>query len=125
MCFSRIEDAVRAVPEERMYVGLLGLFAGGYITYLSPYVEFGGLFFFGLIVMYAGLWMFTPHSHQLDAFIEPVMGAAGATMVLPYLQTIAETGVQRPEPVEASMVAFGVLLLATSITSLVYGDDTA
>lgn len=123
MCFSRIEDAIRTVPEERTYVGLLGLFAGGYITYLSPYVEFSGLFFFGLIVMYAGLWMFVPHSHQLDAFVEPVMGAAGLTMLLPYLQTVAETGMQRPEPIDASMVAFGILLLTTSIVSLVYGSD--
>lgn len=118
-----IEDTIRSVPEERIYVGFLSIAAGLYAVYLSTQLALNVSAAFGGIVVILGIVLFTPHSHLVDTILEPMLGAAGLTMVIPYVRVLLDNTGQAADPAVVGLLAFGVLLLATSIVSLVYGQD--
>lgn len=120
-----IEDAILAVPEERLYVAFGSIVAGLYAVYLSLQTAldlhvsaaFGG----GVIIL--GIVMLTPHSHLVDSLLEPMLGAGGLAMVLPYLQVVLGDGFGAANSAVVGMLAFGVLLLSMSLVSLVYTQE--
>ncbi len=118
-----IEDTIRSVPEERTYVGMLSIAAGLYATYLSTQIPFTGFSLFGPLVIVLGIVLFTPHSHLVDSMLEPMLGAAGITMILPYVKIMLNNGTPLPDTAAVSLLVFGVLLLATSLVSLVYSEE--
>lgn len=118
-----IEDAILSVPEERLYVAFTSIVAGLYALYLSSQAGLSGVSAaFGFTVIVLGIVLLTPHSHLIDSILEPMLGAAGLAMVLPYLRIVIGDGVGAPRAAVVGMLAFGTLLLATSLISLVYGQ---
>lgn len=117
------EDWVQSFPEERVYLGLISIAAGGYAIYLSTQIMIGVPLAFGVAVLALGLIMFTDHPDIVDSLVEPMMGAAGVSLLFPYAKGLADIGTQLPEPATGSLLAFGVLLLVASTLSLIYQQE--
>jgi hypothetical protein len=117
-----IEDAILTVPEERLYVAFTSIVAGMYAVYLASQAAMGLSAVFGGVIALIGITLLTPHSHIIDSILEPMLGAGGLVMVLPYVRTVIGDGVGTANTAVVGLLAFGVLLLMTSLISLVYSE---